>query len=201
MSRLYTPVTSTALEVAVGASHVEFAAQMAASQFWLFVSSTACWINQANASGTITCVANANMLDSDFMTINDGINAAVIYEYDKSANGVTGGRVAWAAGTTAATVAANLATAIRATQTNITVTDNGNGMLTLTSTVGNLTLTENVTDAGFLVTYGPAASAGAGSMFVPANTPIMLDGGVGSDLSVIQDATGGKATLVRCKVW
>lgn len=96
MSRLYTPVTSTALEHAVGGAHAEFGATMAVDQFWLFTSSTACWMAQ----------------------------------------GAT-----------------------------------------------------------------PVASAGAGSMYVPANTPVMLSGDNGADVSVIQDAVAGKASLVRCMVW
>ena len=194
------PISSSSLKVAVGATHVEFAASMTKDQFWMLVSSTACWFKQASPTGTITCVANANMLDADFMTINDGINAAVVYEYDKAANGVTGGRIAWAAGTTAASVAANLRTAILANQPYITVVDNLDGTLTLSSTSRNITLTENVTDAGFLVVYGPQASVGAGSMFVPAGVPVTLDGASGSNVSIIQDAVGGSASLTRLKV-
>ena len=45
----------------------------------------------------------------------------------------------------------------------------------------------------------PTASAAAGSMFVPANTPVYIDGAYGVQLAVIQDSTGGKASLVRVK--
>jgi hypothetical protein len=111
----------------------------------------------AKAAGLITCVTNANMADGDYITIGDGIGVPVLYEYDKSANGVTGGRTSWAAGAgSAATVAATLKTAIEATQKSITVVDNADGTLTLTSKIpgafANVTITENVTNAGFLVT-------------------------------------------------
>jgi hypothetical protein len=39
------------------------------------------------------------------------------------------------------------------------------------------------------------ASAGAGSMYVPANIGVRVKGRLGADLSVIQDAAGGKASL------
>lgn len=45
----------------------------------------------------------------------------------------------------------------------------------------------------------PTAAALAGSMFVPANTPVYIDGAYGAKLAVIQDATVGKASLVRVK--
>lgn len=194
---IISPDTSSSLEVAVTATHAEFAASMSSGQYWMVVSSTNCWIKQASPTGTTTCVANAQMLDTDFMTVNDGINAAVLYEYDKAANGVTGGRTAWAAGTTAASVAANLKAAINGAQPYITVVDNKDGTLTLSSTARNITLTENVADAGFLVVYGPIATAAALSMYLPANVPVVLDGRIGSNLSILRDSADGKASLTR----
>lgn len=107
------------------------------------------------ATATITCATNANMADTDYITINDGFQI-VLYEYDKSADGVTAGRVAWDAGaSTAADVAATLATAIAANQPGITVTDNLDGTLTLTSNwpgaAANKTVLEAVTHASFTV--------------------------------------------------
>lgn len=109
-----------------------------------------------SSTGNITCVANASMTDGDFITVPSGIGKSVLYEYDKSANGVTAGRVSWAAGaSTAADVAATLRTAILANQAEIGVTDNLDGTLTLThkwpGAGGNVTITENVSDAGFTV--------------------------------------------------
>lgn len=108
------------------------------------------------ATGTITCVTNANMADTDFITINTGFGKPVVYEYDKAANGVTAGRATWAAGaSTAADVAATLRTAILANQSELTVVDNANGTLSLTHRVpcaaGNNAITENVANAGFTV--------------------------------------------------
>lgn len=119
-----------------------------------------------NATATITCVSNANMADTDFVTISDGFRS-VIYEYDKSANGVTAGRVSWAAGaSTAADVAATLRTAILANQPAISVVDNLDGTLSLTHklahTLTNVAITENVANAGFLVS-GFTGGQGLGS--------------------------------------
>lgn len=46
----------------------------------------------------------------------------------------------------------------------------------------------------------PTATAADGSMFVPANTPITLDGTAGAKLSVIRAASDGTACLTRLKV-
>lgn len=41
----------------------------------------------------------------------------------------------------------------------------------------------------------PTATAGAGSMYVGPNQPVLLDGHNGAVVAVIQDAAGGKCTL------
>lgn len=43
----------------------------------------------------------------------------------------------------------------------------------------------------------PVASAGAGSMYVPANVVIAISGRAGADVAVIQDSVSGKASLTR----
>jgi hypothetical protein len=107
------------------------------------------------------------MADSDYITIGDGLSAPKLYEFDEAGDGVTEGRIAVsiAAATDAASVAAILATAIAANQPAIAVTDNLDGTLSLAhkipGAVGNVTITENVNDAGFLVagmSSGAAAS-------------------------------------------
>jgi hypothetical protein len=45
----------------------------------------------------------------------------------------------------------------------------------------------------------PTASAADGSMFWPANTPLIIDGGVGPTLAVIQATAGGTASLTICR--
>jgi phage tail sheath gpL-like len=196
---ILSPDISSSLKVAVTATRAEFASTMGVHEYWVFTSSTNCWIKQANPTGTITCVAKASLADTDYMTINDGINAAVLYEFDTVGDGGTGGRVIVnvSAATTAADVAVLLKAAIEANQTYLTVTHNGSGVLTLTATSRNITLTENVTNAGFLVSYTPQATAAALSMYVPANAQVILDGRLGSNLSVLRDAADGSATLTK----
>lgn len=41
------------------------------------------------ATGVITCVTKANFADSDYMTIFDGVNPGVLFEFDKTGDGVT----------------------------------------------------------------------------------------------------------------
>lgn len=200
---ILSPDCTTAIVATVSGTQAQFSSTMLSREdYWLFVSSTACWIKQANPSGSITCLAVASMADTDYITINDG-TTSVLYEFDKVGDGVTGGRVQVniSTDTTAAQVAARLKTAINANQPYITVTDPGTGVLTLSSTSKSIIVTENVTNAGFLVSYGPQASAASGSLYVPANVSMIIDGRRGSNLSVIQDAAGGKATLVRVDIY
>jgi len=195
---LLSPITSESLEVAVTSTHAEFAAQMYASGVFMLVSSTACWFKQANPTATIVCDTNANMADGDTVTINDGINSAKVYEYDKAADGVAGSNVTWTAGTTAATVATNLAAAINASPPNASVVATVSGAtVTVKSTIGNLTTTKS-SASGMTVAYTPQASAAAGSAYIPANTPVFLDGRLGSNCSIIRDAADGKASLTHC---
>lgn len=44
----------------------------------------------------------------------------------------------------------------------------------------------------------PTASVGAGSVLVPANFPVLIDGSNGSHLSVLADTTAGHVSLARC---
>lgn len=112
----------------------------------------------SHATTTITCVSNANMADTDYFALSDGLRN-VTYEYDKSGNGVTAGRIAWAvAGGAAGAIeaAGTLKTAIDANQPGFTVVDNADGTLTLTNklagAVGNVTAAaDNVSNAGFIL--------------------------------------------------
>ncbi len=130
------------------------------------------------ATGLITCVTNANMADSDYLTIGDGLTPAKLYEYDKGADGVTSGRVQWVAGaSSAAQCAATLRTAILANQPAFTVTDNLDGTLTLANKWpglgGNVTITENVANAGFLVS-GMSGGLSAVATSITADKTVKL---------------------------
>lgn len=172
---------------------------MVAGKKYMFVSSTNCWIKQGSAI-LLTCVAQANFADSDYFTLSiDGV--PVIYEFDKAGDGVTSGRVQVniSADTTAATCAARLRTAILANQSTLTVTDNTDGTLTISIGDGPIiSTTENVANAGFTIAAAaPPASAADGSMYVPANVQVILDGNYGPRLGVIRNSADGSASLTR----
>jgi hypothetical protein len=101
------------------------------------------------AVGTILCDTNANGGDGDTITIGDGIKTPVIFEYDKSANGVAGSNTAQAAGTTAASVATALKALIIAAFPELAVVDDLAGTLTLTAKIpgafANITITKTGT--------------------------------------------------------
>ena len=44
---------------------------------------------------------------------------------------------------------------------------------------------------------GTAATKGTGSIFLPANITLLIDGAQGSKLTVLQDSAGGNASLVQ----
>lgn len=61
------------------------------------------------------------------------------------------------------------------------------------------TLYQFTTNTACFIKQGAAgattATAGSGSILVPANTSVFLHGSSGAALAVIQDTTGGRATL------
>lgn len=108
---------------------------------------------QVSGGNLITCVAFASLADTDFMTIADGHDPAVVYEFDTAGDGVTAGRVQVdvSGDTTAADVAATLHAAIVANQPALAAVDNADGTVSLPSGDRVLTVTENVANAGFTV--------------------------------------------------
>lgn len=124
----------------------------------------------AAATGTITAVAGANLVDGETFTLNDGINTPTVFEFD-SGGGVTGGNVAvtFTGGDSAATVAAAIQGAINGVGSTLLITaSSGGGAVTnLThdrgGTVGNRAITDTVADAGFTTT---GMSGGAGDIKV-----------------------------------
>lgn len=114
---------------------------------------------KATIEDGITCVAKANLVDGETVTIGDGIHASVVFEFDVNGTGVTAGRVQVnvSAATDAASVAVILAAAINAENAagrlfvTADVTD-ANGTIDLTHEFeGNFTtsVTDTVVDGGF----------------------------------------------------
>ncbi len=121
------------------------------------------------ATGLITCVTKANFADTDIVTISDG-TVTKIFEFDTAGDGVTAGsvQVNISGATTAAQCATILALAINTALPQITATAVGDGTVTLSNdepgTAGNVTITEVVANAGFLV------SGMSGGLEADANT-------------------------------
>jgi hypothetical protein len=119
----------------------------------------------ARATGLITCTTKANYVDTDYMTLGDGMMPAREFEFDTAGNGVTSGRVQVdiSGATTAADVATILRTAIVNTFPALEITDNADGTLRVEhrwpGVAGNVTITESVANAGHLVS---GMSGGAG---------------------------------------
>lgn len=122
------------------------------------------------ATGTITTVSGANLVDGETFTLNDGINTPTIFEFD-SGGGVTGGHTAvtFTGGDSDATVAAAIQSAINGVGSTLLITaSSGGGAVTnLThdqgGTAGNQAITDTVADVGFTET---GMSGGAGDIVV-----------------------------------
>ena len=111
--------------------------------------------------GTLQCVSFALTADGDYFTIDDGVNAAVLFEFDKTGNGVTSGRTSIDISTGGITSAANVAAVVipvinglGASVLNVTATAGATGLINLVNNnyaASQETITENVTNAGFTV--------------------------------------------------
>jgi len=110
------------------------------------------------ATGSITVVAGADLVDTDNFTLDDGVNSAVNFEFNKT-GGITGDvAIAIDSGMTVEQIAHKVMDAINgADDLDITATldpdDEAVVLLThdLGGTVGNQTVGEAVTDADFTV--------------------------------------------------
>jgi len=111
-----------------------------------------------SATGSITTVATASLVDGETFTLDDGVTA-VTFEFDKTPDGVTPGNVAIdiSALTTADEVRDAIIGAIQGTGGfGITAADGGAATVSLThiagGTIGNTTSADTVANAGFIVT-------------------------------------------------
>lgn len=112
------------------------------------------------AAGFITTVIQANIVDGETFTLDDGINPPVVFEFDKAGDGVTPGNtpVNIVAAVTANDVRDAIISAINGVGALLlmTATDGGAATVTLTQDVGgthgNTTQTETVANVGFVLT-------------------------------------------------
>jgi hypothetical protein len=130
------------------------------------------------ATGTITCIGGADLLDGEEIVLDDGVNDPVTLEIDDddSVTETDTLRQVVIAGTeTAAEIAALITAAINgAPELAITATDNEDGTISLENdafgSVGNVAITETVADTDFVV---------AG-----------MSGGYGGDVTALLDING-----------
>lgn len=117
-------------------------------------------IAAAAATGTITCVAKASLVDGETITISDGTNAATVFEWDVNGTGVEGTNVQVdiSAVTTAQECATALRAAINGVTTTLTVTAGAptDGVMALTADTSdathNVAITHTVASEDFAVT-------------------------------------------------
>ena len=171
---------------------------MDSSQIYELTVNTNTYIKQGTGK-LVTCATQANMTDGDTLTITDK-GVAVVYEFDKAGDGVVAGRVQVniSTDTTAATVAARLATAIAANQAALQVTDPADGTLIIVAPSRIMTIEENVSHASFTVGLNAITpSAADGSTMIASGTTKLLHGGRGPQLGVLQVTAAGVSTLTR----
>jgi hypothetical protein len=174
-----TLVTASADEVAVSSTAAEFAnLKMVVGVQYAFCANTNAWICQGINNTTFT----ANDATSTFTAANHGLRTGQPVQVSESGGALPSGL---SAATTyfAIYVDANdfqLATS-RANAfagTEVTISTNGSGTLTVAT----------------------VATAGVGSLYVPAGVQVLLDGALGPALSVIQDSASGKASLAAARL-
>lgn len=128
------------------------------------------------ATGSITAVGGGSIIDGETFTVPDGINAAIVFEFD-SGGGVLPGHVAvpFTGADSAATVAASIQTAINGVVAGLRVTAGAPvgavvGLMNdFPGIQGNLAITETVANAGFLVA---GMSGGTGFAFLSADLTV-----------------------------
>ena len=122
------------------------------------------------AVGRITAIAGASLIDGEVFVLNDGVNPAVTFEFDDNASVVqtnTLRAITFAGGDSAATVAATIIAAVNSAPVlNINSSTGGGAIVELLNTnpgtAGNVTITETVVGAGFIVVGMAGGTADSG---------------------------------------
>jgi hypothetical protein len=112
------------------------------------------------ATGTITTIAVASLVDGETFTLDDGINPAVVFEFDKAGDGVTPGNIL--VDVSAIVTADEVRDAIISAVTGVGATlrmsaaNGGAAQVDLTQDdagpQGNTTQTDTVVNVGFVIT-------------------------------------------------
>lgn len=118
------------------------------------------WWPGLHAQGSITTIAVASLVDGETFVLDDGVNAAVTFEFDGDSSVVESAtlrQVDISAITTADQVRDAIITAvINAPTLDTTAVNSGSALVSLSNdsagVIGNVAITETVTNAGFVVT-------------------------------------------------
>mgnify|MGYP001570413081 FL=1 len=163
---------------------------------------TAATATNGYATGSMTTVAKANLVDTETFTLHDGV-ASYVFEFDVAGNGVTGGRTAVdvSLDTTADQVRDRVITAINGTAILITASSGGAATVSLVNdrfgSVGNTTSAETVADAGFALTDMTGGVAGVRLRDTTAARELAGDRG-----RVVIKSTAGSGTLTATfRLW
>jgi hypothetical protein len=118
------------------------------------------------ATGTITTITGALLVDGETFTLDDGVNPAVVFEFDDDSTVVPGNvPVPFTALSTANQVRDTILSSVHGAAIDITASIGGAGLVNLTNdlsgTAGNVTITETVTNVGFIVTGMSGGTASA----------------------------------------
>lgn len=139
------------------------------------------------ATGTMSVVTGAELLDTDYFTLNDGVNTPTVFEFDSDSS-VTPGRVAvpYTAGDTSAQVQAAVISAINGVGTTLLITASAgtDPVVNLTNDTagaqGNATQSENVADTDFTLSNMTGGAGGASPDSVDVEFRAVA---IGADLS------------------
>jgi len=153
------------------------------------------------AVGSITTVAVANLVDGETFTLDDGVTSSV-FEFDKTGNGVTGGRVAVdvSGDTTAGDVRDTVIAAVNGSGLTIAASIAGTAKAGLKNavvgTVGNTTSGDTVDDVGFVVTNMAGGIAGVVLRSAVAGVEI------GDKAELVVASTAGSGTMTATiRLW
>ena len=174
------PITSTSLEAACGASGAAVASNLNASGFvgqylYEYGANVASWISQGIAATVFT--ADSTVAGGTF-TVTAGhklVTGMALQVSTSSAlpTGLSAATTYWAIVLTSTTFQLATTRANALAGTSLTISDDGTGTQTAQA----------------------VATAGAGSMYVPAGVVVVLDGANGAQVSTIDDGSAGKASV------
>lgn len=139
------------------------------------------------ATGTMSVVTGAELLDTDYFTLNDGVNTPTVFEFDSDSS-VTPGRVGitYTAGDTSAQVQASVISAINGVGTTLLITASAgtDPVVNLANDTagaqGNATQSENVADTDFTLSNMTGGAGGVSPDSVDVEFRAVA---IGADLS------------------